>query len=375
MALEVWSKIQFCNDIFFSEDGTNIILNNTAGTFITGQLNPQALKIGGEIISGSLSLGRNTSIAKLAISMKANSYLDTLNLHREYQSNEYDSYLKLGTHGEMLIENNSGLHIFSGTEYFIPDTDKEKTKAQYCFQQDTSNGALTLRPAWNIDPYVVLYQLKGDLIGNHIVRSAFDRLESNTFQLKTYKEGKSEVGKALTDFEARLDAQGFNSAPFGARTSNNFLFTTNSNGIDGGIDKLVGSIHQSGAITEVIIDKDKTDFTDLAPSDGSESNNYYIRTTQLSNWNGEKFNINLPTAHRDDNEGQPWIESYDIIGKISKKSGTTILVLRVIIRVSIHYTNITNSPGYITFRIVDTAIEPDINQSFNNTAFCWRTIY
>lgn len=307
MALEVWSKIQFCNDI---------IVGNIANYVITTDKDKNAW--------------------------------------------------------------------FKGPSALIIDSQqgKEGEERRFALQIDTRNGAVTLRQTLGGENneiyggYITLFQPTG---------KGTSRTNLDNLFLTHYKTGNNEIGKALTDFEARLDAQGFNSAPVGVNNdwgtgkSNESLFYYTPYSSDSFADVFPkefkgfwGAIHQSGAVTEFVVDREKTDLKPLFAIDGSSDYKYESKPMKFFSkelWRGDKkFPLNLPKAIKD-NTKTSFDEVYYFIAKFGEENW--------FYTATIHYPNDLSKIEDYSFTISRAAaVSPfQVESSLSNAAIVWRTIY
>jgi hypothetical protein len=93
----------------------------------------------------------------------------------------------------------------------------------------------------------------------------------DTLYLDEYKNGNRSIGTALDDIERRLNDEGFKSGSFGTDDDHPSIFLDQDGNA---INALKGSIHQSGALVEVIID---TANSDIGAFVSQYSNNYTCR--------------------------------------------------------------------------------------------------
>ena len=236
------------------------------------------------------------------------------------------------------------------------DAEKKYIKSQFCIQLDSNNGAVTLRNTPDgtnetiYGGYVTLYRPTG-------MGSSETRLD--TLYLDEYKNGNRSIGTALDDIESRLNDEGFKSGSFGTDDDHPSIFLDEHGN---SINALKGSIHQSGALVEVIIDTANSDiqaFVDQYP------NNYTCRLAdKVKDWGGNWFTLKKPSAIRTDIQSS-WTESYTIYINTPYNQPQFWVV-------TIKYPNQTNDTPTVTFTQGTTAID---RVTYNNTSFCWRTKY
>ena len=119
--------------------------------------------------------------------------------------------------------------------------------------------------------YVTLYRPTG-------LGASETRLD--TLYLDEYENGNRSIGTALDDIESRLDDEGFKSGSFGTDGHPSIFLDEDGKAINA----LKGSIHQSGALVEVIID---TANSDIEAFVNQYSNNYTCRLAEtVTDWSG-----------------------------------------------------------------------------------------
>lgn len=198
MAIEVWSEIQICNDIRFS-GRTSIILGETVGVNIKGTM---------AIWGPYLGLGSGLEDTSLWINMNDNAFLDRLNIGS--QENGKKVYAISASLNPNTVSIDGALALFVKSSNTIKGENGIKHDVCFAIQMDPTNGAVTLRQKMGGEQseiwggYVTLFRP----LGKGQCRSDFDRLQANSFYIKSYKECTVEIGKALTDFETRLTKAG-----------------------------------------------------------------------------------------------------------------------------------------------------------------------
>ena len=379
MALEVWSEMQFQQKIYTKDaevDGKIKILPITKTNFPEFQ--------GVEIYGGGIEIGSvydyfypNYKSGELSIGI-----IDSKGASREkvisYSSSDCPKEVGLDSGGTFLANGfelynrstNTISKIYSPEDNLLnfdhvttlmyakntPTRELSGSKEQFCIQLDSSNGAVTLRNVPNgtnetiFGGYVTLYRPTG--MGSSETR--FD-----TLYLDEYKNGNRSIGTALDDIESRLNDEGFKSGSFGTDDDHPSIFLDEHGN---SINALKGSIHQSGALVEVIID---TANSDIQAFVDQYSNNYTCRLAdKVKDWGGNWFTLKKPSAIRTDIQSS-WTESYTIYINTPYNQPQFWVV-------TIKYPNQTNDTPTVTFTQGTTAID---RVTYNNTSFCWRTKY
>lgn len=236
-------------------------------------------------------------------------------------------------------------------KYFDPE--KKYIKSQFCIQLDSDNGAVTLRntPDGLNDTiyggYITLYRPIG-------MGASETRLD--TLYLSEY--GNTSIGTALDNIEKRLDEQGFKSGSFGTSYQSIFL-----NNAGEPVNELKGFIHQSGALVEIIMNTADSDMVSCVQKYGNPCT-FSIAKTAID-YSGKSFALKQPSATRTDTQ-ESWTETYTIYMRGLQN-------MPVFWDIIITYPNkSSNVSPKITFESRETVSS---TATFNNSAFCWRTIY
>lgn len=378
MALEVWSEMQFRQKIYTKDaevDGKIKILPITKTNFPEFQgveIYGGGIEIGSiydyfypNYKSGELSIGIIDS--KGTIKEKVISYTSGdcpkevgLNIKGIFLANGFELYDRSTNIISKIYSPENNLLNFDHVTTLMyakntPTRELSGSKEQFCIQLDSRNGAVTLRNVPNGDyetifgGYVVLYRPTG--MGSS--ETKFD-----TLYLDEYKNGNRSIGTALDDIESRLDDEGFKSGSFGTDGHPSIFLDKDRNPINA----LKGSIHQSGALVEIIID---TANSDIKAFVDQYSNTYtcYL-TDNVTDWSGNSFTLKKPSAIRTDIQSS-WTESYTIYINTPQNQPQFWVV-------TIKYPNQTNDTPTVTFTQGTMAID---RVTYNNTSFCWRTKY